>query len=85
MNKPSHDFCKECKDWNGCITDCMNICGIPIDIVEEWKKYRAIGTVEECLRNKDLLDFLSDEMNPNDFERYLRIYNSQDEKGSDEE
>lgn len=48
MNKPSHDFCKECKDWNGCITDCMNICGIPIDIVEEWKKYRAIGTVEEC-------------------------------------
>ena len=36
MNKPSHDFCKECKDWNGCITDCMNICGIPIDIVEEW-------------------------------------------------
>lgn len=50
-------------------------------MVEELKQYRAIGTPEECLRNKDFLDFLSDKMNPNDFETYLRIYNSQDEKG----
>ena len=48
---------------------------------EELKEYRAIGTPEECLRNKDFLDFLSDKMNPNDFEIYLQIYNSQDEKG----
>lgn len=46
-----------------------------------WDEYRKIGTPEECLRNKDFLDFLSDEMNPNDFEVYLRIYNSLDEKG----
>lgn len=48
---------------------------------EELEEYRAIGTPEECLRNKDFLDFLSDKMNPNDFEIYLQIYNSQDEKG----
>lgn len=46
-----------------------------------WDEYRKIGTPEECLRNKDFLDFLSDEMDPDDFEMYLRIYNSLDEKG----
>lgn len=49
--------------------------------LEEVQQYRAIGTPEECLRNKDFLDFLADKMNPNDFETYLRIYNSQDKKG----
>lgn len=56
-----------------------------LESMEELWKYRAIGTVEECLRNKDFLDFLSDKMNPNDFEVYLRIYNSQDVKGCDGE
>ena len=49
-------------------------------MVEELKQYRAIGTPEECLRNKDFLDFLSDQMNPNDFEIYLRLYNALEEK-----
>lgn len=48
MNKPSHEYCKDCKDWNDNITNCFEICGIPIDIMKEWEKYRAIGTVEEC-------------------------------------
>lgn len=52
-----------------------------IHALNEVERYRAIGTPEECLRNKDFLDFLADKMNPNDFEVYLRIYNSQDEKG----
>ena len=47
-----------------------------------WDEYRKIGTPEECLRNKDFLDFLSDKMDPDDFEMYLRIYNSLDEKGN---
>lgn len=50
----------------------------------DWEAYRAIGTPEECLRNKDLLDFLSDKMNPNDFETYLRLYNALEEKGCEE-
>lgn len=48
MNKPSHEYCKECNDWNGNIGKCMEICGIPIDIINEWEKYRAIGSVDEC-------------------------------------
>lgn len=48
MNKPSHEYCKDCKDWNDNITNCFEICGIPIDIMKEWEKYRSIGTVEEC-------------------------------------
>ena len=51
---------------------------------EEAEQYRVIGTVEECLRNKDFLDFLSDKMNPNDFETYLRLYNALEEKGCEE-
>lgn len=46
-----------------------------------WDAYRAIGTPEECLWNKDFLDFLSDKMKPGDFETYLRLYNALEEKG----
>ena len=55
--------------------------GMAIQALEEVQQYRQIGTLEECLRNKDFLDFLSDEMNPNDFEIYLRLYNALKEKG----
>ena len=48
---------------------------------EAWEEYRAIGAPEECLRNKDFLDFLADKMNPSDFETYLRLYNALEEKG----
>lgn len=47
--------------------------------LEELKRYRAIGTPEECLRNKDFLDFLADKMNPGDFETYLHLYNALEE------
>lgn len=55
-----------------------------LEMMEEHKQYREIGTPEECLRNKDFLDFLSDKMNPNDFETYLRLYNALEEKGCEE-
>ena len=51
-----------------------------IGALEEIQQYRAIGTLEECLQNKDFLSFLADKMNPNDFETYLSLYNSQDKK-----
>lgn len=50
-----------------------------IKALEEVQQYHTIGTTEECLRNKDFLDFLADKMNPNDFETYLRIYNALNE------
>lgn len=46
-----------------------------------WDAYRAIGTPEECLWNKDFLDFLSYKMKPGDFETYLRLYNALEENG----
>ena len=55
-----------------------------IKALEDVQQYRAIGTPEECLRNKDFLDFISDKMNPNDFETYLRLYNALEEKGCEE-
>lgn len=55
-----------------------------IKALEEVQQYHQICTVEECLRNKDFLDFLSDKMNPNDFEIYLRLYNALEEKGCEE-
>ena len=55
-----------------------------IKALEEVQQYRQIGTVEKCLKNKDFLDFLSDKMNPNDFEIYLRLYNALEEKGREE-
>ena len=56
-----------------------------IKALEEVQQYRQICTVEECLRNKDFLDFLSDKMNPNDFETYLSMYNSLGEKAGDDD
>lgn len=54
------------------------------EALKEVEQYRAIGTPEECLQNKDFLDFLADKMNPNDFETYLRLYNALEEKGCEE-
>lgn len=62
----------------------IQACEVAVKALEEVQQYRAIGTPEECLRNKDFLDFLADKMNPNDFETYLRIYNALDEKGNSE-
>ena len=51
-----------------------------IKALEEVQQYHKIGSVEKCIKNKDFLDFLSDKMNPNDFEIYLSMYNSSSEK-----
>jgi hypothetical protein len=53
--------------------------------LEELKQYRAIGTPEECLRNKDFLRFLANSMNQKKYETYLGIYNAVEKDGRDEE
>lgn len=53
-------------------------------VIENCVKYEEIGTPEECLQNKDFLDFLADKMNPNDFETYFLMYNAQEEKGCEQ-
>lgn len=56
-------------------------CLLTNEDAKAWEEYKAIGTPEECLWNKDFLDFLSDKMKPGDFETYLRLYNALEEKG----
>ena len=84
-----NNYPKTCKMVNGRLQggfdDHECDVGIVIDLaikaLEEIQQYRAIGTPEECLWNKDFLDFLSDKMKPGDFETYLRLYNALEEKG----
>ena len=56
-----------------------------VKALEEVQQYRAIGTPEECLRNKDFLRFLANSMNQKKYETYLRIYNAVEKDGRDEE
>ena len=58
---------------------------VAIQALEEVQQYRAIGTPEECLRNKDFLRFLANSMNQKKYETYLGIYNAVEKDGRDEE
>ncbi len=62
----------------------IQACEIAVKALEELKQYRAIGTPEECLRNKDFLRFLANSMNQKKYETYLRIYNAVEKEGCDE-
>ena len=73
-----HETCEKC----GMETQPLD--AVAVQAMKELLQYRKIGTVEECLKNKDFLDFLSDKMNTNDFETYLRLYNALEEKGCEE-
>ena len=63
----------------------IQACEIDVKALEEVQQYRAIGTPEECLRNKDFLRFLANLMNQKKYETYLRIYNAVEKDGRDEE
>lgn len=63
----------------------IQACEIAVKALEEIQQYRAIGTPEECLRNKDFLRFLANSMNQKKYETYLRIYNAVEKDGRDEE
>lgn len=63
----------------------IQACEIAVKALEEVQQYRAIGTPEECLWNKDFLRFLSNSMNQKKYETYLRIYNAVEKDGRDEE
>lgn len=77
------EMCEECPLYGQTGADhcCEDALQVAIKALEELQQYRTIGTVEECLWNKDFLDFLSDKMKPGDFETYLRLYNALEEKG----
>ena len=68
-------------------TDCElgQAFNIAIKALEDVQQDRAIGTPEECLRNKDFLRFLANSMNQKKYETYLGIYNAVEKDGHDEE
>lgn len=39
------DDCKDCEYKNNCMTECMDICGVPLDILEavENKRNKEVG------------------------------------------
>lgn len=44
------------------------------------REYQEIGTPDACRENKDFLDFLYNQINPNDMEMYLSMYHSINDK-----
>lgn len=82
INRNCDRNCAKC-DIVQKVEDLNSAYDTAINALEEVQQYREIGTVEECLRNKEFLDFLSDKMNPNDFETYLSMYNSSGEKAGE--
>lgn len=55
-----------------------------ISLFYEERNYRLVGTFEECLDNKNFLEFLYDTINPNDMEKYLSMYHATSEKAHGE-
>lgn len=53
---------------------------IALENADKLDAYSAIGTVEECRKNKDFLEFLCNIINPNDMEHYLSMYHGLNEK-----
>ena len=51
----------------------IQACEIAVKALEEVQQYRAIGTPEECLRNKDFLRFLANSMNQKKYEKEISI------------
>ena len=86
------DSCYECAqgtdspfscEYGGCRV--AKATRVAIKALEEVEQYRAIGTPEGCLRNKDFLRFLANSMNQKKYETYLGIYNAVEKDGRDEE
>ena len=42
------EVCEECKIYGNCHTDCKDVAGVAIEALKEIRRYRDIGTVEEC-------------------------------------
>lgn len=42
MERLRLEQCKNCNDYNGCMTHCFNICGKPLDALEEFNKYKDL-------------------------------------------
>lgn len=76
MERLRFEECKNCKDWTGCITDCLDTCGKPLDALEEFNKYKEIGTVEEfkmALENVKTLSSMYEKLSDQEVAEYHRL------------
>lgn len=73
-NKLKYKECENCKDWTGCITDCMNMCGKPLDALEKFNQYRSIGTVEECREAREKQKAKKPEKKPDKYSDLTQHY-----------
>lgn len=64
------------KEIAGCSFDSKSVedLEIAVQVLKEIREYREIGSVEECRENKDLLEFLYNQIQPNEMEQYLSMY-----------
>lgn len=42
MERLNFEECKNCKNWDGSITKCFNECGIPLDALEQFNRYKRL-------------------------------------------
>lgn len=42
MERLNFEECKNCKNWDGGITKCFNECGIPLDALEQFNRYKRL-------------------------------------------
>lgn len=50
MERLKFEECKECRDWSGCIVNCMDTCGKPIDALKEFNTYKSLEEQRKLLK-----------------------------------
>jgi hypothetical protein len=50
MERLKFEECKNCRDWSGCIVNCMDTCGKPIDALEEFNAYKTLEEQGKLLK-----------------------------------
>lgn len=50
MERLKFEECKNCKDWNGCMVNCINICGKPLDALEKFNEYMGLEEQGKLLK-----------------------------------
>lgn len=50
MERLKFDECKNCRDWSGCIVNCIDTCGKPLDALEEFNIYKDLEEQGKLLK-----------------------------------
>ncbi len=50
MERLKFDECKNCRKWGGCIVNCIDTCGKPLDALEEFNIYKGLEEQGKLLK-----------------------------------